>query len=669
MEGSCCSFDKNGRFLALLTPDGRLKLWDCTFGSLKHEYTSPSHLSTTCTCLRWSRTSRSSVVQRRKKQKTAKNMTDSVVDSIALGTSSGDIFVYNIAAGEVNQRLEGGHDNRVNGVCWSEDDSTLYSCSNDKHIIEWNTENGRRKCKWKADKHGVRCIELGPKGDTLLSAGRSIKLWDLETKENLRKFTGHATPVTYLSFIPSSLSHDTNANHIPSNGISGNYFISGAEQDRLVNVWYVNLEAHNKNALVSLSLTDEPIVVDVIRHSNQDKPVHIAVLSKDGQIHVFEYSLNGGVKKPLRPTRTIQLTSSEKEDGTPSPIPVMCIRLLVEAEPSVQVAFGSTVKPQFETLAYSTMEEHTCLMRENSSNLLLNNGTQESLQVTKGQNSRQATTTLGAGNMALATPSVAAEEGQTKGTKGKGKKRSEERVRPEEQSIEERLKAINTASADTQRRKASGPPTADSLVQMLIQALHSQDNNLLEDVLWQGGKKETVMKNTIKGLPVTLTVPFLTELVHKIEAMPWRGAQLVLWIKQILSTHMAYLMTVPDLVKTLGGLYAMMESRVSTYGKLCKLQGRLDLMLSQVDSQSYNTADDTIPGPSVVYQEEDSDEEPLVPIEAEDSESDENWEEDLDDGDASESESKEESEDETEAGNDNDVDDYDEDDVESEEES
>lgn len=40
--------------------------------------------------------------------------------------------------------------------------------------------------QWKADKHEVRCIELGPKGDTLLSAGRSIKLWDLETKENLR---------------------------------------------------------------------------------------------------------------------------------------------------------------------------------------------------------------------------------------------------------------------------------------------------------------------------------------------------------------------------------------------------------------------------------------------------------------------------------------------------
>lgn len=40
---------------------------------------------------------------------------------------------------------EGGHDNRVNDLCWSEDDSTLYSCSNDKHITEWNTEKGERK--------------------------------------------------------------------------------------------------------------------------------------------------------------------------------------------------------------------------------------------------------------------------------------------------------------------------------------------------------------------------------------------------------------------------------------------------------------------------------------------------------------------------------------------
>ena len=40
---------------------------------------------------------------------------------------------------------------------------------------------------------------------------------------------------------------------------------------------------------------------------------------------------------------------------------------------------------------------------------------------------------------------------------------------------------------------------------------------------------------------------------------------------------------VPDLVQSLSGLYAMMESRVGAFTKLCKLQGRLDLMLSQVN--------------------------------------------------------------------------------------
>ena len=61
MDGCGCAFDNNGRALALLTPDGHLKIWDCTAGSLKHEYTPPSHLSSSCSCLKWSRTSRSVV--------------------------------------------------------------------------------------------------------------------------------------------------------------------------------------------------------------------------------------------------------------------------------------------------------------------------------------------------------------------------------------------------------------------------------------------------------------------------------------------------------------------------------------------------------------------------------------------------------------------------------
>ena len=40
--------------------------------------------------------------------------------------------------------------------------------------------------KWKGDKHSVQSIKVSSLGSHLLSAGRSIKLWDLNTKNVLQ---------------------------------------------------------------------------------------------------------------------------------------------------------------------------------------------------------------------------------------------------------------------------------------------------------------------------------------------------------------------------------------------------------------------------------------------------------------------------------------------------
>ena len=40
----------------------------------------------------------------------------------------------------------GGHDNKVNCIQWHQDNGCLYSCSDDKHIVEWNTQTC--KVKW-----------------------------------------------------------------------------------------------------------------------------------------------------------------------------------------------------------------------------------------------------------------------------------------------------------------------------------------------------------------------------------------------------------------------------------------------------------------------------------------------------------------------------------------
>ena len=76
------------------------------------------------------------------------------------------------------------------------------------------------------------------------------------------------------------------------------------------------------------------------------------------------------------------------------------------------------------------MEVHTCLLRENMSNLLLGNGSHESVEIDKGQSSSKQVTTLGPGNMALATPALVTDQ---ESTKKKGKRTIQETDRPEEQ--------------------------------------------------------------------------------------------------------------------------------------------------------------------------------------------------------------------------------------------
>ena len=45
----------------------------------------------------------------------------------------------------------------------------------------------------------------------------------------------------------------------------------------------------------------------------------------------------------------------------------------------------------------------------------------------------------------------------------------------------------------------------------------------------------------------------------------------------------------PEIIDTFSSLYQMMDSRVEVFGKLSRLQGKLDIMLSQVSIEELFT--------------------------------------------------------------------------------
>jgi WD40 repeat protein len=95
-----------------------------------------------------------------------------------------------------------GHESYVNSVSFSRDGQTLASASYDNTIKLWQVETGEELRTLTGHENGVNSVSFSPDGQTLASASddNTIKLWQVETGEELRTLTGHENVVNSVSF-------------------------------------------------------------------------------------------------------------------------------------------------------------------------------------------------------------------------------------------------------------------------------------------------------------------------------------------------------------------------------------------------------------------------------------------------------------------------------------
>ncbi|ELT88135.1 hypothetical protein CAPTEDRAFT_102327 [Capitella teleta] len=559
------AFSPSGDRYVFSSPDGNLKLFNALTGSLEQEYTPSSHLSATCSCLSWCPQSKLDKKPKRRKSEVGKAVHS--LELVAIGTTSGSLLLYSINKGSLHSELNGGHTDQVHCVCWSSEGQRLFSSSEDQHIIEWSLETASVKHKWKGDKTPVTSVLVCPNDRHLLSAGRSIKLWDLETREMLKKFTGHSSEVISLFAVSPACNVENGA---ATNGhcsdIDGSYFLSAAKGDRMINAWQINLASKDKNSLASFSLPEEPCAMH-LSQPQQAKPFLMSVVTRSGQLLVFEYTLNGRAKKPLTPKISIQVAT---EDAVPAPIPILAAAVLSDGSQAIMIAHGSALKPTLEKIEYSEMTQDLCLIRKDPSKSAVRG--QQSVSKVKVPETSSEVTVLGPGSSSIHTVQAARDK------KPKRKRKASVDV---SMSMEERLNAI---SLEPDQDKTA-PPKADSLAVLLTQGLHSQDRSMISSVLQNSNS--SVIKRTVHRLPIAVIVPLVKELSRRMEGPSARGPLLLKWVKTVLTMHTSYLMTFPELVDGLSSLYQLIESRVSTYGRLSRLQGKLNLLLAQVCKALY----------------------------------------------------------------------------------
>ncbi|MCF2151378.1 hypothetical protein IQ276_034185 [Desmonostoc muscorum LEGE 12446] len=107
-----------------------------------------------------------------------------------------------LVKGSERNRLEG-HDS-INSISFSPDGKTLASGSADKTIKLWNVETGEEIRTIKTHYTSANSISFSPDGKTLASGGedKTIKFWNVETGEEIRTLDGHNYDVNSVSFSP-----------------------------------------------------------------------------------------------------------------------------------------------------------------------------------------------------------------------------------------------------------------------------------------------------------------------------------------------------------------------------------------------------------------------------------------------------------------------------------
>jgi len=132
---------------------------------------------------------------------------------------------------------------------------------------------------------------------------------------------------------------------------------------------------------------------------------------------------------------------------------------------------------------------------------------------------------------------------------------------------------------------------------VLLQALKTNDNTLMDSVL--NNTNEEIIRKTIEKLPQSAVLPFLSYVVRKY----FSDSKVVPWVRLVLISHTPYLITVPDLPEKISQLYSLIESQLNAFGDFVRLQGRLNLLMAQINPKESSMTKMVSKTPLNVFQE------------------------------------------------------------------
>jgi len=593
-RSSHCSFTPDGQYFALLSVDGRLRIWETVTGKLLQEFTPSSHLETTCTCLCWFMFLKSKKKKRSKRKKKSETEDQSSQDDtispsqgsiskIILGAKNGKIFIYNPVLGGLEKAIEkSGHKKTVTDLAINKFSNCIYSSSEDCKIIEWDSSATGIKSEWKADDTCVESITLSPNNDVIISAGRLIKMWSLDTKDLLQTFNGHSSPVSQLLFLPWKMSSSERTT-------DNRFFLSSSAEDRIINIWHIDRTAPKKAAHGSFLITDSPVCMDLSVNSDDHKSFRLGVACADGAVHLFETDAGSSINKPLSSTKTLQISSG----GKPQSFQNIRLSETSTRDSKIDLVSGPNFNPRFDCFMYSKLDPSKVIKHPVQENLLTTGQAGKSTNTVIGKQDPSGLQVTNAFKPKSNMHQLVTDQGNEDSNK----------LDTGEPTIAELLgkrERKRKWTKDVGDDKSSS--SAMSFSTMVSQAMHSNDSHMLTTVLQN--QSEQVIEATVKRLSSPCATKLFKFMVDKICSRNEQSFTLLPWMRMIMSCNMGYLSSSSEAYEAVSKLNNFLKRKSEFYPKLHRLEGKISFLVNQANSSQKEMTQEEMRQNAIVYHEE-----------------------------------------------------------------
>ncbi|SPO21862.1 related to UTP5 - U3 snoRNP protein [Ustilago trichophora] len=442
---------------------------------------------------------------------------------------------------------------------------------------------------------------LSSRRNLVLSAHHSISLTDAAQSDNTIRatFTGHASPVTHLEWL------------------NDNSFVSAAEGDRIVSAW--TYEAKPGKAVAGRAFAtaalDGPVrALSVSSTSTQHPRTLITIVTQTGSVRI--YGLPAESKSDASPSRkksaalpSLELLAQSSTESSGASVEWIDARLVSDKLRLARLIRGAKVSIDETTVLsgkdaqlQKTLQLPTAGVKQNvSSGGLLAAETDEA-ELTGGAAETQRYMDAPARPQDM-DDAVLPAGLQDAGFAASGSTRGGDM----EPTLAQRLKELGFGDptlagqeadeddADVPTKKQQSLLSEASLASSLSQALHSGDTSLLTSCL--NNNDPILIRNTVRKISGPLAVKLLEECVNRLNGVGGnhvskgsmgssKARGLTEWVRATLLNHMGYLMSLPNLVSRLSGLHATLTNRLATHERLLALNGRLELVLSQIEARA-----------------------------------------------------------------------------------